>query len=139
MWVEEWMPWHTFTQHTSLPDHEKTASNYKARTQSITPMSQADRKEFAHFKERNSGTVVAVRQTSAVHKMMRLALEIYPKMLAKGWIHGNWGIADQGAFREAYFVHRNEITEKLLPLKQGCHQPGECGDYPSCLFVNGRE
>ena len=189
MWVEEQMPFHSFTQSTSLPDF-RMDHNYNDwyRRQSITmsmlclraattstnihapytcphrtpsslgtdhaspyaesrlgralfpTVSEADRDEFSDFAERNSGTVIAVRQTAAVRNMMSLALEIYPKMLAKGWIHGNGGIADQAAFREAYFVNRKQVSEELLSRRLGCHRKEggkTCGQNPRCLFVNG--
>ena len=142
MWVEEAMPFHTFTQGTALPSYRRDHKyNDEYRRQSITMMSEEDRNDFSDFTERNSGTVVAVRQTAGVRNMMRLALEIYPKMLAKGWIHGNGGIADQAAFREAYFVSRKQISEELLPETLGCHnrRPKDptCSQDSRCLFING--
>ena len=86
-------------------------------------MNASEEKAFHDFGERNSGTVIAVRHTPAVQRWLNLTLKIYLEMLARGFIRGNGGIADQGAFREAFFVNRHEITEQLLPTSIGCKGP----------------
>jgi hypothetical protein len=65
-------------------------------------------------------------------------------MLPTGWLHGNSGIADQAAWREAYFVNRHKILEELLPTDVGCHaqkmrcprRPNPSAKWGHCLFIN---
>ena len=49
----------------------------RVRRQSIPPLNESERDEFSDFTERNSGTVVAVRHTDAVHRFLNMTLEIY--------------------------------------------------------------
>ena len=87
--------------------------------------SSSELEEFSNFAERNSGTIIAVRRTAKTKAFLDDVLLIYSRLEKKGLTHSgdiqkfigsaNEKIGhDQGAFREAFFIHRHEITEHVM-------------------------
>ena len=103
--------------------------------------------EYKKMAERNTGTLFMVKKSERTRKWLSDVREIYEKMqssdIQKGGGHG--GNADQPSFREAFFLHRNELKEALVPNSLGCRThprdskkcEGQCYCACSeCLFVH---
>ena len=100
--------------------------------------------EYVSFGERNTGTVFAVRRSSATVAWMRDTIRLYGQLIASGLVTGNGGLADQPAWRESFFLHRNSLKERLIWRQQACHKmliaPKNCSCWCTCgpcLYVHG--
>ena len=101
------------------------------------------RHQYARFGERNSGTIIATRSSSAVTAWLEDALKIYHWQLEAGFIVGAGGLADQPALREAAFLHRHALRETLLPPLVACRGLAARGTCPlarsrQCAFLHSK-
>ena len=93
------------------------------------------REEFAATNDRNSGTFFAVRQTPGTRKFLIDALNLFVEQHAAWPTQKNGGIfngkyTDQASLREAIFINRKTVKEKVIPLWRKDHEDtGEGGKY----------
>lgn len=83
-----------------------------------SPTSEMD--AFAEFRERNTGLFAVRRGSAATGRFLQTALDMYPLMIATGNVTGNGGFANQPSFREAFFLHRQELSEVLFDTSFAC-------------------
>ena len=113
----------SFANHANPDDKNGKADN---RFNHVSPGIDGQLEEYGEFAERNTGTVVVVRKTDATKSFLDDVLAIFSKLEAAGMVHSGdikkfVGTAgekighDQGAFREAMFLHRHKITETVMP------------------------
>ena len=104
--------------------------------------------EYQKFGERNSGTIVAVQRIRrSVQQWLQLTLDIYVEHMtleSKFFITGNGKMTDQPAFREAFFVFREELQEYILDRKLGCRPVKNYNCHcacvcTSCLLIHQKE
>ena len=107
--------------------------------------------KYSHFGERNTGTCVIVRSyKESVREWLNFTLNLFMKQ--QNYAVARDGVStlrtpytDQVAFRESFFVYRNELSENLLPdhvacrrnellRKKTCNCACSC---TSCLLVHG--
>lgn len=96
--------------------------------------------EYKQFGERNTGTVLGVRRSKETNAWLSTAISIYSSLKSRGIIK----YADQPAFRESYFLHRESLTEFLLSPTIGCRQesriPAEkCVCETQCKFYHSKK
>lgn len=101
--------------------------------------------EYKEFRERNSGTIVAVnRRKPAVQRWLQSAQDIFvqQKNLPEKILRKTF--TDQAAFRESFFLHRKELSEFLVDQELACRELKaartdgclcECSD---CLAIHGK-
>lgn len=100
---------------------------------------------FRQFRERNTGTLLLTRRSPTVLAWLAAVDRIYSRHLAGG-VPLYHGIAEQPAWREATFLWRHNLTERLLPSAQACrhsagvaHNDSPCGclcECSDCTFVH---
>eukprot|EP00547_Thalassionema_nitzschioides_P015587 CAMPEP_0194256860 /NCGR_PEP_ID=MMETSP0158-20130606/37691_1 /TAXON_ID=33649 /ORGANISM="Thalassionema nitzschioides, Strain L26-B" /LENGTH=194 /DNA_ID=CAMNT_0038995703 /DNA_START=277 /DNA_END=862 /DNA_ORIENTATION=- len=98
----------------------------RAITSFVDPRIADHFETYKTFRERNTGTLVAVRRNSpAVQSWLELTLDIYTVHVKSGEKILLHGINDQPSFRDAFFIHRHNLTEHLLTDAHACRAPGD--------------
>ena len=120
----------TFANHANPDDLDNGSVQSKEdadkRFNHVSKEIDSQKEEYGEFRERNTGTVVVVRKTDQTKAFLDDVLIIYTKLEEAGLTHSGdikkfIGTAgekighDQGAFREAMFLHRDKITEVVMP------------------------
>ena len=105
------------------------------------------KKAYARFSERNTGTLFAVhRRHPAVQAWLQHALDIYVQEKDLHALRRTY--TDQAAFRESFFLHRQELREYLVGDNYGCRFYGHrtkigcacpCDCKPECVTVHKKE
>ena len=88
-----------------------------------SPLIRSQIDAFSHFQERNTGTIFGVRKNPASRRWLTDALDMRANQSAPQHRKHYKGFQDQAAFRESFFLHREELREYLLPLDKACRDP----------------
>ena len=102
--------------------------------------------KYKQFPERNTGTIFAVRQSAATYTWLTDAMIIRANMSYGTHRHKFLPYQDQAAFREAFFLHRHQLREHLVPSDVACRQPAKFSQTcnaclcqcSSCVFAHGK-
>jgi hypothetical protein len=83
-----------------------------------TPSVGEELAEYQNYFERNTGTIVAIRKGVVTNKFLKEEIFLWKKHDEK-----QISSTDQGAFREAGFIHRHHTKEHLADPMIFCREP----------------
>jgi hypothetical protein len=81
--------------------------------------------------ERNQGLVIMKTSSTTIIKLLSLYRDIYVRHVNDMTIPVN---GDQSAFREALFIMRTQVMDRVIPYEIGCRLEYGCDD--GCLAVH---
>lgn len=122
-------------------------ASFNNATTHSSPLIPGQMGAFRHFAERNTGTIFGVRKTPFSRLWLTDALDMRANQSSSQRRKNYRAFADQAAFRESFFLHREGLREYLFPLDRACRDPehkkykcSSCAcECSKCLFIHGQQ